>query len=890
MSAVRFSINYHTNYGEEVYICGSHPSLGNLDISKAKKLAYHNDCWEIDVEIHTTGLLRYFYLIKDHNRVSRLEWGKTRKVHITKSKDFTIKDNWKNQPYHNYLFTSAFTNSIFAHEIKIGNRYFKNSYLLNVICPYVKKGQQLMIAGENDYLGNWDLNKSKPLAYAGNGEWQIILDAKHIAENTAYKLVIIDSITKEAVYWEYGNNRALVFQGDETNNHVRAEIGIQFNYDSFSFKGSGTAIPVFSLRSNESFGIGDFYDLRKLVDWAAKTNQQMIQVLPVNDTTTTKTWHDSYPYNAISNYALHPIYLGLSRLPLKSKRTTHAYKKEAEALNQLQFLDYEKVLDLKTRYTRQLFAEQGAKTLKLAAYKTFYANNEAWLFPYSIYCHLRDMHHTAHFADWGEYATYNKQNLQQLTANDADAKENFDYYCFIQYLLDKQLKETTQYAHSKGVSLKGDIPIGINRDSIEAWTAPHLFNMDTQTGAPPDDFSVYGQNWGFPTYNWKVMEHENFDWWKNRFQKMADYFDAYRIDHILGFFRIWEIPLHAVQGLLGHFSPAMPYHPEELRMAGIPFDEDRMVKPFIHESFLRDIFGEHTEEVKLLFLDVSDWQRFNLKDEYNTQRKIQKHFANNNDEKSTIIRNGLYQLCNEVLFVRDRIDHNRFHPRITAYSTYSHQHLEQNVKWAFDRLYEDFFYHRHNYFWSEQAMRKLPSLISSTQMLCCGEDLGMVPDCVPSVMNELKILSLEIQRMPKEINVAFIQLDKLPYLSVSTTSTHDMPPIRLWWKEDRNITQNYYNNVLHHHGEAPQECTADLCKQIIGQHVDSSAMWVILPLQDWMSISQKLAATHPEDERINIPSNPKHYWRWRMHITLESLIEEEEFNEIVKELSKRKNK
>ncbi len=888
MSIVRFSINYHTNYGEDVYICGSDPSLGGLDISNAQKLEYKNGNWELEIEISNSGTLSYFYLIKEHNLISRLEWGKTRKIHITKSKDYTINDHWKEKPFHDYLFTSAFTNSSFAHEENnTAPRYPNNSLLINVVCPFVKRGQQLVIAGEGDYLGNWSLDKAQALKYRSNSEWQIVLNTKELQGNTQYKLVIIDDSTNEAVYWEYGNNRTIELSDKDKKNHVQAEMALQFNYDSFSFKGSGTAIPVFSLRSNDSFGIGDFYDLRKMVDWAAKTNQQMIQILPINDTTTTKTWHDSYPYNAISSYALHPIYLGLSQFPLKSKQTTNAFKKEADALNHLYFLDYEKVLDLKTRYTKQLFTEQGSKTLKSKEYKAFYDNNEEWLFPYSIYCYLRDQHNTAQFATWGEYADYNKENLLQLLESNSEAKESFDYYCFLQYLLDKQLKETTHYAHTKGVSLKGDIPIGINRDSIEAWTAPHLFNMDTQTGAPPDDFSVYGQNWGFPTYNWKVMEHENFDWWRKRFQKMADYFDAYRIDHILGFFRIWEIPLHSVQGLLGHFSPAMPYHPEELRMAGIPFDEERMAKPFIHESFLEDIFGEFAEEVKQEYLEVSDWQLFKLKEQYSTQRKIQGYFDNNSDSKSLSIRDGLYQLCNEVLFVKDRIDHNRFHPRITAHSTHSYQHLEQDIKWAFNRLYEDFFYHRHNYFWSEQAMRKLPALISSTQMLCCGEDLGMVPDCVPSVMKELKILSLEIQRMPKDINVAFTQLDNLPYLSVSTTSTHDMSPLRLWWKEDRNITQNYYNHVLHHHGEAPQECSNELCEQIISQHLASSAMWVVLPLQDWMSISPQLSNTNPMDERINIPSNPNHYWRWRMHITLEDLIDEAEFNEAVKRLSKR---
>ena len=411
--------------------------------------------------------------------------------------------------------------------------------------------------------------------------------------------------------------------------------------------------------------------------------------------------------------------------------------------------------------------------------------------------------------------------------------------------------------------------------------------MDTQTGAPPDDFSFFGQNWGFPTYNWRAMEQEGYAWWKNRFRKMADYFDAYRIDHILGFFRIWEIPMHSVQGLLGYFSPALPYWPEELNRAGIPFDEERMTRPFIHETFLPEIFGEHTPEVTAEYLEVSGWQRFNLKKEYDTQRKIQHSFSGKTDGKSLKIRDGLYALCNEVLFVRDWMNRNLLHPRIAAQHSYSYRYLDDNVKNAFNRLYDDFYYRRHNYFWREQAMRRLPQLISSTPMMVCGEDLGMVPDSVHSVMNELQILSLEIQRMPKDANVPFTDLASLPYLSVATTSTHDMSPIRLWWKENRAITQKYYNEVLGREGEAPYECSPELCGQIIQQHLDSPAMWVILPWQDWMSVSGELARKNPAEERINVPANPEHYWRYRMHVSLDDLLKKNEFNAAVKSMAER---
>lgn len=888
MSLVKFQISYYTNFGEEVYICGSIPELGDLDETNALKLTCEGETWFAEIETKTTAQIEYYYLLKEYGRTTRKEWGKCRKLQISKARNFFVQDLWKNKPYHSYLYSSVFIESIFAHEKTDSNlTYFPNSILLNVICPFVKRGQKLVITGEINQLGNWDLNKAKQLDYTGNGEWKILLNAKDLPNKFNYKFVIVDKTTNEPVHWEDGANRVLLTQKAKEKNTVLVEMGLQFHYDFFSYKGTGTAIPVFSLRSNDSFGIGDFLDLKKMVDWAELTHQQLIQMLPINDTTTTHTWKDSYPYSAISSYALHPIYLGLTEFPLKNKTKMKSFLKEAKELNKLADLDYEKVLSLKKRYTEQLFEQEKDKILASEEYRSFYEKNRFWLFSYTTYCYLRDKLGTAQFADWGEFSVYNEKKLQQLIESEPDAKNITDYHSFVQYLLDKQLNEVQKYAHSKGVALKGDIPIGINRNSIDAWTTAHLFNMDTQTGAPPDDFSFFGQNWGFPTYNWFAIEQEGYTWWKNRFRKMADYFDAYRIDHILGFFCIWEIPMHSVQGLLGHFSPALPYWAEELNMAGIPFDEERMVKPFIHETFLPEIFEEYTSDVIKNYLDVSGWQRFNLKKEFDTQRKIQQYFSDKTDEKSLKIRDGLYALCNEVLFVRDRANHNRFHPRITAQYSYSYRYLDDNVKSVFNRLYDDFFYCRHNYYWREQATKKLPALISSTSMLVCGEDLGMVPDCVHSVMDELQILSLEIQRMPKNSNVSFSDLDALPYFSVATTSTHDMSPIRLWWMENKEIIQKYYNEILHRECEAPDECSPELCRQIVQKHLDSSAMWVILPWQDWMSVSGELSRENPAEERINVPANPEHYWRYRMHISLDDLLKQGEFNAEIKSMAER---
>ena len=875
---MKLHINYHTTWGQNVFICGSIPALGNWDESKAVEMKYISpEVWCIDIETNEAANIEYRYLIKDiDGNVAVREWGNPHVIFTDANKDFDVYDIWQGVPQQKFLYTSGFSNSFFKHDnAKV--KYYKRTILLKVNCPYAKKDQIVVLCGSSKAFGDWDSANALPLNQTSYGEWQLAVNATQIKSEQEYKLAIYDNIEKKIVHWEEGQNRILT-PIKEKGDIVKID-SVNYHYTWLDWKAAGVAIPVFSLRSNDSFGIGEFSDLKKMVDWAKVTQQKIIQVLPINDTTITHTWLDSYPYNAISIYALHPIYLGLKAYPLKDEELYKQYEKEAAELNKLTKIDYDKVLALKWRYIKDLFNELGKTILKSKDYQDFYVRNEEWLFPYACFSHLRDKYKTPTFSAWKTHSTFNRKKLTSFVATDKEAEENVDLLCFTQYLLHKQLVDVKEYAHENDVILKGDIPIGISRDSVEAWVEPHLFNLDVQTGAPPDDFSYFGQNWGFPTYNWDEMAKDGYQWWIKRFRKMSDYFDAYRIDHILGFFRIWEIPLSSVQGLLGYFSPALPLTVEEIRSTGLWFDEYRMTAPYIHEHFLGHIFGNDSQEVINNYLNPIAWQRFELKEECNTQVKIKALFEGKNDYKSIRLRDGLYSLCNEVLFIKDKREPWKYHPRITAQFSYSFKDLDEGAKGAFNRLYDDFFYRRHSQYWRDQAMTKLPTLISSTSMLVCGEDLGMVPECVPSVMHELQILSLEIERMPKDKDAQFNYLQNLPYLSVCTTSTHDMAPIRLWWKENREVTQKYYNSVLWKQGAAPEDCTADICWQIISNHLNSPAMLTILPLQDWLSFSDKLKGSNPEEERINIPAISQHYWQYRMHLTLEELLEAKDFND-----------
>lgn len=876
---IQLLVDYRTEWGQTLYVTGSDPLLGSNDLQQAKEMtSIAPNKWFLELDLDQEGLLEYNYLIKVGSQIVREEHAVPHYLLLKKKNNYLVNDIWYDIPKQRYFATSAFTDVFFSHSLERKNTQYAKTLLFSVYCPYVASDEELALCGSVDSLGNWNAEKAPRLNHFGRGTWQLSLDMKDIQIGFDYKLVICDKKTGAAKYWEDMDNRSLDGLLTLTIQNTIRVISLSFVFNWLQWRTAGVAILVFSLRTADSFGVGEFSDLKKLTDWGASTGMKMIQLLPVNDTTITRTWTDSYPYNAISTYALHPIYLGLKQFPLKDAEKNTAYLKEAEELNDLKAIDYEKVLNLKERYLQDLYVEQAAKLFKTKSYLTFYEQNEYWLFPYACFSYFRDLYGSPNYHLWGKYENYDRKKLEKLLSTDKAVKEKVHLYIFVQYLLDLQLRESRDYAHEKGLILKGDIPIGISANSVEAWVEPHLFNLDVQTGAPPDDFSFYGQNWGFPTYNWEEMAKDGYEWWKKRFRKMSDYFDAYRIDHILGFFRIWEIPMSSVQGLLGYFSPALPFTEEEIRGRGMWFDDYRMTNPYIHEHFLYDIFGTYKQEVIHSYLHSIAYERYELNENCNTQKKIQKLFNGLTDEKSLRIRDGLYSLCNEVLFIRDKREPHKLHPRITAQYSYSYRHLDDETKGAFNRLYDHFFYRRHDRFWEESAMSKLPELIAATRMLVCGEDLGMIPHCVPQVMQQLQILSLEIERMPKDKDEAFTPLYRIPYASVCTTSTHDMSTLRLWWRENREMTQRYYNHVLGYEGLAPEDCSGELCRQILSNHLTSPAMLVVLPFQDWLSFDEHARNPEMDAERINVPANAQHYWRYRMHLSLEELMDKEPLN------------
>ena len=828
--------------------------------------------------------IQYIYFVRNPDGSAEADWAGGRCINFAKlaHAENVVVDAW-NPPgqFENALYTEPFNSVLLKprHGTYSADQPAVATHTFRIKAPLLEKNQTICLLGDGPALRQWDtanpilLNRSSDSDYLS-----VRLDLSRFQGPLNYKYGVVDFEAKQFVRYEEGENR---YFHDAQAPHKHTIINDGFvRLPANTWRGIGVAIPVFSLRSERGFGVGEFADLKPFGDWARNAGLKLIQILPVNDTTSTHSWLDSYPYSAISAFALHPQYLNLDEMTApKQKALLKDLEPERQRLNALDALDYEGVMKAKESHIRRIFPLQRQATFRSREYKTFFTQNQDWLGPYAVFCCLRDRYGTADFNRWPDHRKYEAGAAARMEAEGSPDRDAIELTYFVQFHLHSQLQDAVKHLHSQGIILKGDIAIGVNRFGADTWQQPELYRMEMQAGAPPDPFGAKGQNWSFPTYRWERMKQDGFAWWKRRFAQMSAYFDAFRIDHILGFFRIWSVPLDAVEGILGYFVPALPVQPAEFAARGIEFDRQRYTKPFITDAVLGEMFGGAANDVKREFLVENRIGQFDLKDAFATQRKIETEFAKREDSESNRkLKAGLFDLVSNVILLEEPAkDGSRFHFRFSIDSAPSFQHLPEHTKGALREMYIDYFFRRQEEFWRREALEKLPALKRETNMLVCGEDLGLVPACVPQVMSQLGLLSLEVQRMPKAMGIEFFNPANAPYLSVVTPSSHDMSTIRGWWEEDRGVTQRFYSGELGQQGEAPQECEPWINELVVRQHLGSPAMWSIFQVQDLMGIDGQLRRKDVGAERINVPANPKNFWKYRMHVTVESLMERNAF-------------
>ncbi|QTN32225.1 4-alpha-glucanotransferase [Akkermansiaceae bacterium] len=886
-----FRVAYRTVVGESLWL--------EMDGGQVPMRWLDEGHWEVEVE-SPAAQVKYNYLLKREGYgVELREWGGVRDWHggsnLTEELEVSspsisaalrlpprvlFLDDWRSAGSDDRVYEAKVFAAVEGNPGKPGKFAAKgknHEFCLHM--ARVPKGLVPCLMGGFETLGDWDYGRAVPMLEAEKNIWKagVELPADWRVE---YKYGLYDPALGKAVRLEDGGNRVLerrdgagqVFVSDE-NFRRGADL---------KFRGAGVAIPVFSLRSAEGCGVGEFADLKAMGDWAAATGLKMLQILPINDTTSSKTWTDSYPYSAISVFALHPIYLRLDEMSFPMVGDAD-FAEERISLNALQHVDYEAVMAVKWRVTREIFDTNHDAILRDKAFLGFLERNRDWVLDYAIFSVKRDEHGTADFSKWGEWAEYDAAKAESLSIS-TDSM----YYVWLQYELDRQLTDAVAHLHAAGVALKGDLPIGVDRDSVDAWVAPHLFNMNAQAGAPPDAFAVKGQNWGFPTYNWDEMKKDGYAWWRARFEKLSRYFDAYRIDHILGFFRIWQVPVEQVEGIMGWFDPAMPIRVEEFAERGIAFDYDRFCKPIVFEKDLAKKFGEFADGVRQDFLVDYGLGCHGPKPQFSTQRQVAEFFGklgNGDWANKEWLRDALMDVVAEVLFLEvPGSGGTEFHPRMSMMDTDSFKALDWEMQDKLRALYVDYFFRRQEGFWEAKAYEKLPAMRAASDMLLCGEDLGMVPACVPGVMRELGMLSLEIQRWPKEEGVDFAHPAHAPYMSVVSTGTHDMETLRAWWRDDGVIRANFAWEMFGE-GYPEKDLSPEMARRIIAQQMHSPAMWAVFPLQDLLAMDGELRSNDIDGERINVPAIIPFYWRWRMEMAIADMLDADDFTTMIRGLA-----
>ena len=787
--------------------------------------------WRGEREI-ADARLRYHYRVCSDGRTMREEPHATHGLTLCMAmKRVEVYDRWYEPSADAPFGSSLFTDAVFRRRPPGGQVAAADGHImLEVEAPTLRGDECLYVTGSSEALGCWDVAAAVAMSDAGAPLWRVSLPIA--TAGSEYKFVVKDCATGELRCWEDGRNRRLP---EAESQSAVVVAGLRLRDGRQRWRGAGVAVPLFSLRSGRDWGVGEFRDIVAMAGWAAAAGLSVIQLLPVNDTSVTGTWRDSYPYNPLSCFALHPLYLCAADAVDRCRALCTPQQAGAleqlladcarcgAELNALAEVDYEAVMELKSGFLRRMYDMCGEEVTASDACRAFVEANGYWLRPYAVFCALRDRYGDDR-SKWSPLGRYDADAAEKYAAGHG---RDVGYYSFVQYILDGQMRAAREAAHACGIALKGDIPIGVAPTGVDVWQSPELFNVAMSAGAPPDAFSAEGQNWGFPTYDWERMAADGYDWWRRRLSKMGEYFDAYRLDHVLGFFRIWEIPRTAVSALLGHFNPQLPLSRGEIEGYGFRFDAMR------HAA--RDLASR------------------------------------------------------DVLFIAAEGRDDAWFPRIGGCETEAFAALDASDAEAYRRLHDDFYYRRHDAFWRDNALRKLPSLVAASRMLACGEDLGMIPACVPEVMARESILSLEIEHMPKQAGVRFADPSHYPYLSVATTSTHDMPTMRSWWREEREAAQEYWREVLHCGGEAPQECTPQVARRIVERHMLSSSMLAILPLQDWLAVDGRLRREDDSQERINVPAITPYYWRYRVHLTLEQLLAADDFTAAVRDMAALRN-
>lgn len=892
---LRFALSYITQWGENLYV--------SIDyISSAGKVWHHDvpmntmdgQFWTVDTaafvsQFESAAFLRYEYQVRNtEGTILRCEWCLVpRIIPFDSTHDYIMEDAWRDIPVQQYLYTNAYLTTINGrpNETFLPSLapLYNRTLIFYASAPQLLPGQTIAICGSCSALGNWSTSRYLRMQYVGQSMWMLSVDATGFDAFFEYKYVVI-SEDGQFHDWEEGCNRTYECKF-LTDRLVYVIDGGIIRVRSAQWKVAGITISLPSLRSKKSCGIGDFGDLRMAIDWAVKTGMKTIRIQPINDTGFFANDMGLNPFEIISAYAINPIYINLEDAgKIDDIEYTARHKRKCAQINALPIIDLNAVRAIKNEYLSKLYDETGSIVIHTDEYNQFVRNNATWLTSYAAFCILCQLNSTDDYSEWKDFSYYNEKKAEGLIY---DNKERVLYIYFVQYLLHRQVKKLADYARSHGVFLINDVAMGISPNSVDAWKQPDLFHRAFRMGNVPNSSNQNGTVKNAIAYNWDAMARDGYGWLRLKLSHISRYFDSICIDEIGNYFHTWYVPDTAVSSVLGHFWPSLPYSSDEIERFGLKFRKHFFTKPLINDKVISKLFGIHADYVKTHFVDARAYGLYDIKPAFCTQQKIKEHFEGKNDENTLWLRDGLYRLIENVLFVEDPAQPAMYHPRILAYREPIYEALDNDEKEAFMHLYADYYCHRHNLLWERNGRDKLSAVLKGTRMLVAGEDTRIIAERAESVIKELNILPVNIQTYPRNRGTEFAHLNEYPYLSVASTSTYGTLPMHLWWKENRGRTQRFFSTMLQKGGQAPALMPAYISEEITARHLYCPSMVCLLAINDLTETNLPTLQNKPRTWHCHHTDSDIVWWSRRLPIYLENLLEANTANEKLKTLIKR---
>jgi 4-alpha-glucanotransferase len=643
---------------------------------------------------------------------------------------------------------------------------------------------------------------------------------------------------------------------------------------------SGVIVPLFSLRTEKSCGIGEFPDLITLGEWCRHTGLEMIQILPVND-----TGQQTSPYSALSAFALNPIFIRMQDLPEYNeddKTVVELTQKLKSCYDALKRVSYHEVLKKKMDILGRLFDMRGYNTVKDPIFLGW-CNDNPWVPVYSLFRSLKMSNNEISWVEWSDFNSPDPETIlnlwdQALQEGDRDIL----FFAWIQYRAEQQLQNAAQTLSNMDIFLKGDLPILMNEDSADVWRHREYFNLSLNAGAPPDMFSSEGQNWGFPIYRWDILERNSYSWWKRRLNQADKFYHAFRIDHVLGFFRIWAISVRNVSGRLGFFKPSAYLSRKKLINSGfnsehISFLSEPHVKEETINSIIDGLTDEQKHTVKSCFQRIRQESLFL----FDANIKGEKDIKALNLNKETI--DQLLRLYGDRVFIE--ISDGLYVPAWNGISSSQMSYVSDDMKNLIYELFKEYRIESEK-IWGKQGEKLLSFMDSYTGMLICAEDLGDVPEAVPATLEKLNILGLRIPRWTREYEkkeAPFIPVKRYPELSVISPSVHDTSSLREWWAQDEETDKFWYS--LGFYDDPPKILDQKSVYKIIKALAEASSLLFLCPIQDFLALDENVRPNEPMEERINVPgTHNQNNWSYRIPVSIESLIENTNLNAKIREI------